>query len=180
MPGPGPVPFVPLVAPDDFRADFPAFGDAERYTDDAINFWIGIASLQLSQRWSTKPGAVAGASGLYRSIRDLGVCCFVAHQLTVDAYVNDQAQNGAPPTGAPGIVSSRGVGPASVSYDVASTIDPKDQYWNLSVWGRRFAWMARLVGSGPIQLGIGIPPPFSLASGGGWWGPYPFPGWFSS
>lgn len=173
----GPVPFTPNVAPDDFRADFPAFTDPTVYTDGAINFWIGIASLQLSQRWPTTPGAIAGPSGKLRSIQDLGVCLFVAHQLTVEAYSTEQAQSGVPPTGPAGVVQSKGLGPGSVGYDVGSTLNPNDTFWNLSIYGRRFALIARHVGAAPIQLGIGCGPPNTF---GAWIGPWPFPGFFSS
>lgn len=169
------VPFVPNVAPADFRLDFPAFSDPVAYSDEAIDFWIGQASLQLSQRWSTVPGAVAGASGLFRSKRDLGVMLYVAHQLALEAYAVDQAKGGAPPIGTPGVIASKAVGPASVGYDVSSSINPADGYWNQTLYGRRFAWMMRLVGAGPIQLGIGVAPPLT---GPAWSGP-PWPVWFS-
>lgn len=125
---------------DRFREDFPAFANSGVWEDEAIQYYLNLANLVFDPlRWY--------------DFLDLGIELFVAHNLVLDQQGNVVgARGGIPGTSGVGIVSSKSVGPASVSYDTTSGGEADGGAWNLTVYGRRFLRLARMVGAGPVQV----------------------------
>lgn len=128
------------VTVDQFRTDMTAFADTARWQDDDIAMYLNIANATLDpHRW--------GEWLTY------GVEMFTAHNIVLDQESNVIAQRGGiPGANNVGIVQSKSVGPASVSYDTSAGAEVDGGMWNLTVYGRRFLRMARMVGAGPVQI----------------------------
>lgn len=156
-----------------FRVDLPEFGDAVAFPDSMINYWLNAAANLMDQsRWGAP--AVAGSPN---TLYDLGMEMFVAHNIVLERRAENAAANGAIPGSDSGPISSKSVGGVSVSFDTGAVSEEKGGHWNATTYGRRYYRLAKQVGMGPVQIGIGSQPPFSA---GAWVGPYPGPGWFSS
>ena len=161
------------VTPDQFRLDYPEFGNVDAYSASSVQYWFNVASLMLSPaRW---PTATTGASpGTGPSMMDIGTELFVAHNLVLERQTALAAQLTAqdglpgPPGVAGGIVSSTGVGPVSVSYDTNGALDTGSGHWNLTIYGQRFARLARFAGKGGLQ--INTPGCWPVGTAVGWWG----------
>jgi len=154
-----------------FRKNHDAqFGNQLDYPDPAINYWLGIAKLLLNQqRWGPSS---AKADSPPTTTYDFGTELFVAHNLVLEKQAADAAAAGGPPGVNKGVVSGQTVGPTSRSYDTAAGIVADAAHWNLTTYGVRFIMLARMIGSGGMQVGIGCAPPFTI---GAWPGPYPYP-----
>lgn len=147
-----------------FRTNFPAFANTAQYPAPVIEFYLGLAySLLNASRWN--------------SSLDYGAQLFVAHNLFLERKAQVEAKKGAPPGTAAGPVSSKSAGPVSIAWDTGSAAEPNAGHWNNSTYGQRYIRIARLMGMGGAQLGIGCAPPLT---GTAWAGPPPWPGWFSS
>lgn len=114
------------------------------------------------------------------TLADFATEMFVAHNLVLEKQAVAQAAQGGDPGTNVGIINSKSVGSVSVGYDVSSIVEDKGGYFNKTLYGMRFLRLARLKGSGPIQIGIGYNySPFSNWSSfnGGvalaWGGPWP-------
>ncbi len=147
-----------------FVVDFPEFADATLYPVGQINFWLTAASLLLPvARWTT--------------LLDLGTELYVAHNLVIERKAQAEAANGAPPGVSTGPIANKSVDKASVGYDTTTASVEDAGHWNLTTFGTRFISLARMVGAGPIQVGLpGCLDPLSSSnawpgpfSGGGWW-----------
>ncbi len=146
------------ATPNSFRQSFKEFANAETYPPDDVALWLDIAYKMLNaSRWG--------------NILDLGAQLFAAHNLALEARAKKEAENGAPPGGNVGPITSKSVDKVSVSYDTASGIEPDAGHWNLTIFGTRFIKMARMMGAGPVQVGAGgcIDP---LSSANAWSGPW--------
>lgn len=151
-----------------FRTDYPEFGSVSKFPDSAVTYWLGIAKLMLTTRWDDTPAEAGAPTQLY-----YGTELFVAHNLVLEAQARkNAAKGGTPGVGNAGPVSSKSVGPVSISYDTASAIELDAGHWNLTVYGTRFIQLARMMGAGPLQIGQGCAP---YGSGGAWPGPWPYP-----
>jgi hypothetical protein len=153
-------PSIPLTV-DEFRLLCPEFKDPVQYPDETIAFWLSICPIDY-ETWGP--------------MYNFGQAMFVAHELKKFG-----AADGQPPglaAGGSGIVSSKSVGPVSVSYDTALGSEEDAGMWNGSWYGRQFIHFARLMGMGPIQVGAVSPHPFGAGAQSAWRGPPPFPGWF--
>lgn len=128
------------TTPDEFRAVAPAFSDPVMFPDASIQFWLDAASILLTCRWGS---ALA-----------IGTVLFVEHNLALEAAAMPAAGSGGVPGMLHGVVSSEAAGSVSVSYDTGMAAESSAGHWNLTVYGERFLRMARLVGAGPIQLGV--------------------------
>ena len=111
---------------------------------------------------------------------DYAIELFAAHQIVLEKQAVDAAQAGGDPGTKIGVITSKGVGGVSVSYDVSSIVEEGGGYWNQTIWGMRFWRLAKAVSGGPIQLGIGRAPAFLFFNNWGltgsynaWAGPYP-------
>lgn len=142
-----------------FREHFPEFSDETPYPDAQISYWITVAGLLLNvQRWST--------------ILDLGTELFVAHQMVLERQAQRAATAGGMPGTQIGIVSSKSVDKVSVSYEVnGAGLDPSAGHWNLTTYGMRFIQLSRMMGAGPIHVGVGCSLS-ELSSANAWPGPW--------
>lgn len=144
----------------DFRRDFPEFANVAAYPEPVVNFWLGVADLMLSTtRWG--------------NLRNLGMQMFAAHNLALEKLATNTAARGGVPGMASGAITSKSVGPASVSYDTQASVSPDAGHWNMTIYGQRLYQMIRMFGAGPIQAGIGVSPfGAGFFNGGAWPGPY--------
>lgn len=115
------------------------------------------------------------------TLADFATEMFVAHNLVLEWQALQQANSGGAPGTQIGVVTSKSVGGVSVSYDVSQIVDQNSGFWGQTQYGLRFIRLARLRGSGPIQIGIGIAPAFLFFNSWGltgsynaWAGPAPF------
>lgn len=164
-----------MTTPAAFRTAYPEFANTAVYSDELITYWLQVAQLALNCGtlygvWTDSPCVTGQPSWL-----DLGTGLYVAHYLSLEAYAIQQAATGQQPTGPSGIINSRAVGPASIGYDTVSSVEEGAGQWNLTLYGRRFYQLCQIRGGMPLQIGIGCPPPYSMASTGAWAGPWPWP-----
>jgi len=153
-----------------FRANFPEFANTTTFPPGAVAFWIGVATMLLpTQTWGL--GSTVAQSPV-TTVLDIGLSLFVAHQLALEARKAKQAANGGIPGSGPGgPVSSESVGGVSRSYDTSAGLMLDAGPWNLTDYGTRFLFLARLMGKGPIQMGVD---PFAWCGGSfgmPWFGP---------
>jgi hypothetical protein len=128
---------------DSFRTVAPYFANKTVYPDATIDFWMSVAETMLpSCRWVSLYGA--------------GVVLFTAHNLYLQALNLASEGPGGTPGQARGLVASESAGSVSVSYDNQAATEEGAGHWNRSIWGQEFIRLARLVGSGPLQ--VNVPP----------------------
>lgn len=155
-----------MISAATFRADLTEFTNTTAYPDSAINFWINVAAVLLPVRtWGQgSPAAVSPA----KTTLDIASELFVAHNLTIEMRaVKAAAAGGDPGQAEKGPVGSESVGGVSRSYDAAvSTLEAGGPF-NLTNYGTRFLFMARLAGKGPVQIGVD---PFATGPNP-WFGP---------
>lgn len=129
---------IPFSA-EQFRIDFPEFTDITKYSTPMINFWSGMANSMLSvRRWGEK--------------RAYGLALFVAHNMALASQNAAQGALGGVPGANLGVITSQSAGPISESLDVQSSIEIDGGAWNLTVYGRMYLRLARIVGIGGIQV----------------------------
>ena len=119
-----------------------------------------------------------------KTLVDLAVQQWVAHQIVLEQQAIQAAAAGGNPGTKIGIITSKSVNGVSVGFDVGSvtggTLQENAGYYNQTIYGMRFYRLMRMRGAGPIQIGIGRNPPFLffnnfgiLGSSNAWAGPYP-------
>ena len=119
------------------------------------------------------------------TLADFATEMWVAHQLVLEKQAVDAARTGGDPGTKIGVITSKSINGVSVSFDVGTVTGGKMQenggYYNQTIYGIRFYRLMKVRGSGPIQIGIGISPPFLLfqnygllGSSNAWAGPIPF------
>ena len=120
-----------------FRAVFPEFGDAAKYTDAQVQYYLDFAVQSL------RPEA-------WRNLLERGTGLFVAHYLAMSAVSGSGA---IPGRGQLGIVASKSVGPASISYDNSAISAQVDAgHWALTSYGLMYWELMRMVGTGGWQI----------------------------
>ena len=120
-----------------FRAVFPEFGDAAKYPDAQVQYYLDFAVQSL------RPEA-------WRNLRERGTGLFVAHYLAMSAI---SRAGTVPGRGQLGIVASKSVGPASISYDNSAISAQADAgHWALTSYGLMYWELMRMVGTGGWQL----------------------------
>ena len=120
-----------------FRAVFPEFGDAAKYPEAQVQYYLDFAVQSL------RPEA-------WRNLLERGTGLFVAHYLAMSAI---SRAGTVPGRGQLGIVASKSVGPASISYDnsaISSQVDAG--HWALTSYGLMYWELMRMVGTGGWQL----------------------------
>ena len=128
------------LTPDQFRADFPEFGDATVYADAPVNAWLGAAAAFVNaDRW----GALAA----------LGTELVAAHFLVLAGRDASAAAAGLAPGEVKGLKTSQSVSDVSASYDVSALVGEGDGFWNATSYGLRYRRLARVFGAGGVQLG---------------------------
>ena len=120
-----------------FRAVFPEFVDAAKYPDVQVQYYLDFAVQSL------RPEA-------WRNLLERGTGLFVAHYLAMSAVSGSGA---IPGRGQLGIVASKSVGPASISYDNSAISAQADAgHWALTSYGLMYWELMRMVGTGGWQL----------------------------
>lgn len=122
-----------------FRTDFPAFADTTVYPDAQVNFYLGLGTKLLSSpRWD--------------DLRDYGLELFVAHNLVLAAKDVEASAAGDHPGLETGSVASMAVDKVNISFDNNASLDEKAGHWNLTTYGKQFIRLARMAGTGGVQL----------------------------
>jgi hypothetical protein len=120
-----------------FRAVFPEFGDSAKYPDAQVQYYLDFAVQSL------RPEA-------WRNLLERGTGLFVAHYLAMSAI---SRAGTVPGRGQLGIVASKSVGPASISYDNSAISAQADAgHWALTSYGLMYWELMRMVGTGGWQL----------------------------
>lgn len=120
-----------------FREMFPVLTEA-LFPDTAVQIRLTMASeFFSSNRWGDG------------DIRDYAMGLYCAHYLT--AY-GSQAECGGSQGSAMGVVSSKSVDGASVSFDTSSTTWSDAGFWNATPYGRELFFLMRIYGAGAVQL----------------------------
>lgn len=120
-----------------FRAVFPEFVDAAKYPDAQVQYYLDFAVQSL------RPEA-------WRNLLERGTGLFVAHYLAMSAI---SRAGTIPGRGQLGIVASKSVGPASISYDNSAISAQADAgHWALTSYGLMYWELMRMVGTGGWQL----------------------------
>lgn len=123
----------------DFRTAFPEFSDIGKYPDAMLTFWSNFATIQVDpKRWGVQA--------------NVGIFLYVAHEITLASQNLSAAGIGGVPGGTSGPVNSKTVGSVSVSYDSAQAAEKDAGWWNLTQYGKQFIRLARIFGSGVVQL----------------------------
>ena len=118
-----------------FRTDFPAYTQAI-YADARVQFWLDMSVKLMSvERWGT--------------CYDNGQGLFVAHHLTLERQASATSGGN---EGAPGLVSGKTVGSVSKSYSQQDVTFSRAGNYNLTMWGREYFQLARMIGAGGGQV----------------------------
>jgi len=127
-----------------FRAAFPEFGGptTTTYPDPEVQFWLDLSSNLLD-------------AGRWGSLFDYGQQLFVAHNLSMSFNSKTDVAGGQAPGQVKGAVTSASVDKVSYSRDASSVMLPDAGHWNLSTYGLRYRQLVKMIGAGPIQVGMG-------------------------
>lgn len=145
-----------------FRSDFPEFSSTEKFPTPQVQWWLDFAYEMLDP-------------GRWMNILDKGAELYAAHNLVLEAQAMAAAKSGGVPGLNTGPMNSKSVDKVSAGYDTGNSTMPDASHWNLTTYGTRFYRIMLMIGSGPVQIGVGVAPP---SSGPAWPGPYvpPNPG----
>lgn len=122
-----------------FRQDFPEFTDPVKYPDSAVNLWLDLAGKTLpADRWC--------------DYLDIGMELFTAHNLALAAGNQATAAVGGAPGQVKGPLTSKAVDKVSAGYDSGAATLEDGGFFNLTTYGIQFLQLARMIGSGGIQL----------------------------
>lgn len=162
-----------------FRHDYPEFGDASRYPNSAILFYLNwVFQFQNTYRWGASafdcwPAQPVTKIGVLQPY-DLGAELLVAHSLALSDQQQQDAEAGNTPGLSKGVLNHEQVDKASAGYDVAASMEPDGGWYNLTVYGTRYLRLLRQAGAGGLYIGIGFNPNPN-DNGPAWPGPWPFP-----
>lgn len=120
-----------------FRSAYPEF-DSLQYPDAAVLVRLKLAEKFFSEELWPDEDVRAHCIGLY-----------AAHFL---AAHGSRAAGGEGGAGVTGVVSSKSVDGASISYDVGSTVEQGAGFWNATPYGRELYQILRVFGAGAVQL----------------------------
>ena len=122
-----------------FRQLFPEFADSSVFVDEQVQPWLSLANQSLNPwRW--------------RQYYARGVGLMVAHELALSRMAQLQVQRGGAPGVGTGVVASKAVNGVSVSYNTNISFLEGGADLNLTIYGIQLLRLARLVGTGPIQV----------------------------
>lgn len=148
-----------MLTPATFRTQMPPFASPANYPDTQVQFYIDLAyKLLNADRWA--------------DVLDYGASLFVAHNLAVDALGVKSSTSGVPGT-AIGVISSGSVDKVSYTRDINSVTEDGAGNYNMTTFGQRFIRLARMIGAGPLQVGVDVTGVQSASLySGAWPGPY--------
>ena len=170
------------VTPATFVVDFPEFGNQSAYPPAVIAYYLALANIMFNACFwgGSSPNAPPTGTPVSppQAMIDFGAELFVAHNLVLEYAAQRAAATGGLPGTQTGAVASKGVGPISISYDNGTTDFEAGNAadYNLTTYGKRLWRMIQMVGAGPVQLGLGVAPPWSAFTPSGW-GPWVGPVW---
>lgn len=144
-----------MISDAQFRLDFPEFANTTTFPASAVAYWIALArQLMSTGRWGSSAADPWPSSGTIpdRTLYDLGVSLFVAHNLVLEAITQRTVTGGGLPGGISGAVQSKSVDKVSISYDVTAGLTPGAGHWNLTIYGMRLLHLINMIGAGPVQL----------------------------
>lgn len=133
------------ITPMSFRVDFSEFASLVAYTDSSINYWLNMATLLINP--CLLGGPTVAVSNPPATLYDIAVELFAAHNLVLERPAQLTAANNGVPGVTTGPISSKRVGPVSISYDVGVGVDPEDGQYNLTIYGTRFINLYKLAGA---------------------------------
>ena len=146
------------VTPAIFKGHYPEFVCPDTYPASQVQYWLDFAYGMLNAgRWGRQ--------------LDVAAELYTAHNIALEARAQKEAANGGIPGGSVGVLNSKSVDKVSAGYDTGAATEAGAGHWNLTIYGTRFIRLAKLFGSGPIQIGIGVAP-----VGAAWSGPLMTPG----
>ena len=157
------------VTVEQFLADIPALDTSGNQDPDKVD--IDPASIQY---WLTVAQAMVNADrwgGADTTVYNLGVEMFAAHHVVLEALAQRDMDMAGIPGVAAGIVAGKSAGDVAITYDTGSVLEVDAGHWNYTIYGKRFIQMARMMGAGPLQVGVGTPP---ANVGGAYSGPWVF------
>lgn len=124
-----------------FRTSFPEFTDAPKYPDSQIQFWLDVGTLLVNaERWG--------------DLTYLGVFLFAGHNLALEYQAIKTSATGGIPGLSSGLLSSKSVDKVAAGYDTATGSEIGGGHWNLTIYGKRYYRMAKLLGAGPVQVSV--------------------------
>lgn len=123
-----------------FRVAFPAFANPVKYPPAMVDLWLDAAvKLINTAKWG--------------ELADLGAYLMTAHYLALESQA--AATTGARMPGAGvGILSSKSAQGVSASYDISTASEKDAGHWNMTTYGTRYYRLARMMGAGPVQVGV--------------------------
>lgn len=140
-----------------FRKDFIEFNDVKRYPNSMVNLRLTVgAKLVNAARWG--------------DLTDFGVELFAAHHLSLWRRAMDESDRGSPPGQSVGIVNNKSVDKVSVGYDTTAASEADAGHWNMTNYGKEFIRLARMMGTGGLQVGVSLSELFDEV--GAWPGPW--------
>ena len=141
-----------------FRQNFQAFKNANCFPNQVVAFWLSVAEKLINNaRWG--------------DLTDVGVQLFTAHQIALERQALDAANAGGVPGQATGLINSKSVDKVSVGFDTQGGAELDAGHWNLTTYGSRYIRLARMMGTGGLQIGVGcLPGDSSLSSYNAWAG----------
>jgi len=120
------------VDDDTFRAAYPQFSDMIAVPPETVAYWLAVGTARLApSRWG--------------NLLDEGLALFIAHKVALGLLAGKGGLGG-------GVVSSKSVGGVSVAYNTEMGTEEGAGAYNLTLYGREFIRLARLVGLGGVQL----------------------------
>jgi hypothetical protein len=127
------------IAPSDFVAIFPEFGNGTTYPTAQIQFYLNQAYAMLNPvPWG--------------ALQDQGVGYYTAHNLAIAQQRQLSATAGGVPGASQGMTSSKSVDKVSISYDTQAIALENGGLYNQTTYGIQFLTLARMVGSAPTQI----------------------------
>lgn len=127
---------MPLTL-EDFREIYPELTE-DKYSDAAVRIRLSLADKFFAVDRFEDADVRAHVMGLY-----------AAHYLT--AY-GPAASGGIGSGGTLGVVSSKSVDGASVSYDTSTGTEEGAGFWNLTLYGRELYRLMQIFGAGGVQI----------------------------
>lgn len=125
-----------------FVGNFPEFADAAQFSQAEVTFWLTLATkLQDLGRWG--------------DLYDFGQQLFTAHNLVLQGQATQAASVGGAIGLVQGAVTGGTVDKTSYTRDPGAAMDPKSGHWNLTTYGLRYIALVRMIGAGPVQIGVG-------------------------
>lgn len=131
-----------MITVEGFRSQFNAFADPGVYDEAAINLYIGVAYSMLN-------------GGRWGGTLDYGASLFVAHHMVLTARDNATVDAGGLPGDVVGVKTAKSVDKVSSSHDAQSVSLTDGEFWNMTSYGIRFLRLARMMGTGGVQVNGG-------------------------